>query len=562
MKRSIIRNNLLLLLSAFALFFAVVFVSLNWFERYNQERFMSFLLDEVRLSYENYTKDAITFVEDYHNSNERRITILDENKIVLADSHDDTIGLDKSLRPELNDLGEVHMRHSATLDLEMMYIATQLDDGNYLRVAIPLASDVAIYSRIIWILVISAILLGSIHYFGLVKLNMNLLKPWQQIKEGLMALNEGHYQLMSLSSRYPEINELLNEMNAITNEMANHLSTIQTQQQRLTKILNEIKQGVMLFDSHNQLIFYNADAQNIFSLTEDALHQPNYYAIRDAMLNEAITSTLQNHHSQIFDLNIKSKIIEVKVFLILLTSSEKDESTVLVLLKDVTQERSLEQMKRDFFAHASHELKSPLTAIRGFSELIEYGLIQEQDVKDTAQKIVKQTEFMTALIEDMLMLSRLENMKEEVYSVQNLTHILQSVSDMFQALASSKRISLYMEVDEIKWMCDPLDMQKLFKNIIENAIKYSYDDQPIDVSLKLENNIIVFRVKDQGIGIDVKHQQRVFERFYRVDKGRLDGGTGLGLAIVKHITLKYHGQLHLDSTLNVGTTITILLPYN
>ena len=341
MKRSIIRNNLLLLLSAFALFFAVVFVSLNWFERYNQERFMSFLLDEVRLSYENYTKDAITFVEDYHNSNERRITILDENKIVLADSHDDTIGLDKSLRPELNDLGEVHMRHSATLDLEMMYIATQLDDGNYLRVAIPLASDVAIYSRIIWILVISAILLGSIHYFGLVKLNMNLLKPWQQIKEGLMALNEGHYQLMSLSSRYPEINELLNEMNAITNEMANHLSTIQTQQQRLTKILNEIKQGVMLFDSHNQLIFYNADAQNIFSLTEDALHQPNYYAIRDAMLNEAITSTLQNHHSQIFDLNIKSKIIEVKVFLILLTSSEKDESTVLVLLKDVTQERSL-----------------------------------------------------------------------------------------------------------------------------------------------------------------------------------------------------------------------------
>jgi two-component system phosphate regulon sensor histidine kinase PhoR len=189
-------------------------------------------------------------------------------------------------------------------------------------------------------------------------------------------------------------------------------------------------------------------------------------------------------------------------------------------------------------------------------------MIKEKDIKESSQKIITQTEFMSALVEDMLMLSRLENIKEESYQDIYLNQILDEVLDTLSQPLKEKDMKIELVKKEvIKHYGDPLDFSKLFKNLIENAYKYSDSGKTISIELKTQKDQVVFIVKDQGKGIPKEHQSRVFERFYRVDKGRLDGGTGLGLAIVKHIAIKYDGKVDLKSSLSEGTTIKVYLKH-
>jgi two-component system phosphate regulon sensor histidine kinase PhoR len=241
-------------------------------------------------------------------------------------------------------------------------------------------------------------------------------------------------------------------------------------------------------------------------------------------------------------------------------SSSNDIAKVLVTLNNVSEDRQLGQMKKDFISHASHELKSPLAAIRGYAELIQLDMIKKPDeIIEISSKIVDQTMFMNALVEDMLMLSRLENIKEEHYQDIDLSKILNNVANSLQQVYKDKHIELIRNVENIKYFGDPMDFTKLFTNLIENAYKYSSHDKVIHITLSSHNQKVIFSVKDEGIGIDKDQQHRVFERFYRVDKGRLEGGTGLGLAIVKHIVIKYNGDIKLTSALQKGTEIKIRL---
>src|SRR5690554_3622564 len=559
MKRVIIRHNVLLLLSAFILFFMIVFFSLYQFEKRHQTSMMTFLLEEVETSYSQFSQSEQDFVNQYDQS-QRRITILDENGFVLADTHDEEIGTDKSERPEILDLEKVYIRKSDTIGIDLLYIATELDNDQYLRVSIPLSSQIQTYRQVLWTLIISGLVIAMIYYAGLVKVNKNLLKPWDKVKQGLIMLNQGNYHMMTLNSPYVEINEILHEMNQINYETSKYLNQIKTYQKQLSFILNEIKQSILLFDIDKKLIFYNEDAKTLFDINESHLNQNSYKFIRDIILNKAIDDAFDKELSFHQDIKINDHIFDAHVYPLHKHIDQNDLASILVILKNVDDERQIGMMKRDFFSHASHELKSPLSAIRGYSELILYDMIKnDQEVKELSLKIVDQTKFMAALVEDMLMLSRLENIKEETYQDLNLTDILNDVSKLIEETYKDKDIKLDLKADDIAYFGDPMDFAKLFKNVIENAYKYSGDHKQISVELIKQNKDIKFSVKDQGKGIAKEHQSRVFERFYRVDKGRLDGGTGLGLAIVKHIVIKYHGHIELKSKENQGTEITVTL---
>ena len=557
MKKKLIRNNIVLLLSAFLLFFIVVFIALFQFEKNNQKQFMTYIIEEIEIAYNNHVGDSVSFISNYENENGRRITLLDSNARVIADTHDFVTGTDKSERPEIVNLGSVYVRHSSTLDIDLIYVAKLMEDGNYLRVAVPLEDQAAIYNRVIWVVVLSGLGFIFLFYVGLKEVNKNLLSPLKQIKGGMKALNQGKYEVISLNSQYPEINEILHEMNEINYETAKHLKTIEAYQMQLNNILNEIKQGVILFDHNEEIIYMNEDAKIIFGIGDDVLNHPSYYGLRNRLVKEAVTLANEKKISSEFDIKDHGAIIEVRIFFVSSADSNEGGASVLALFKDVTQERSVEQMKRDFFSHASHELKSPLTAIRGYAELIELGLIKDKEINQSASNIVKQTETMAALVEDMLMLSRLENLKEKMYAKNDLKEILDSVIDQLKPMYMKKGIKIEVDAKSMIMLSDALDIQKLFKNLIENAIKYSEDHKSIEIKLYQDKKDVVFDIKDQGIGIDAEHQKRVFERFYRVDKGRLDGGTGLGLAIVKHIVMKYHGDIHLESGVSKGTHITV-----
>jgi len=556
MKKVLIRNNIILMMIVFTLFILVIFLTLFSFHRKQQDELMMFLIDEVELSYLHFEGSDVAFVALFQNENNRRITILDEQAIVLADSHDASIGEDKSNRPELQTLNQVVRRHSDTVDLDMLYIAKQID-GGFLRVSVPLEPQVKTYNQVVLLWVISSFVFIGSYYLGLVQVNKNLLSPYYQVKKGMTAIRDGRYQLMSLAGPYPEINEILHEMNEINLDISKHIHASNAYQQQLNHVLNEIKQGVLLFNNHDELLYFNEDARRILNISNDSLQKKSYYAIRNKTLQDAITQVNENNKTQVFDVNLDGQTFETRVFTLSESVQSGKDVKILVLLKDVSKERVVEQMKRDFFAHASHELKSPLTAIRGFAELLEHHLVKNEDIEKAARQIVNQTQTMTALVEDMLMLSRLEHLTDQFFSNQALDHLLESEIKSLEPVAKLKNIVIQKEIEKIEMMCDPLDIQKLFKNIIENSIKYSYDNQSVDVRLYQKEEHIYFDVTDHGIGIDKDHQQRVFERFYRVDKGRTDGGTGLGLAIVKHIVIKYKGTIQLKSSLSKGTQIII-----
>lgn len=559
MSRALIKHQLIWLTLAFLVFFMMLMASIFMSWQRHTRTAVNLVLDEVELSYENFEDTPLAFVEAFKHDNDRRITILDQHGIVLADTHDQTIGTDKSERPEVKELGRLTIRRSKTIDVELVYLAKQLDDGNILRVAVPLSSQLGMYARLMWILLSFLVLIVTLSYIRLKKINAHLLEPWDKVKQGLKRLSTGEYQVMALTSPYPEINDLLHEMNQINLETDKHLHSIETYQVQLKEILNELKQGVLLFNSHEELVYFNQDAAHYFHLNDDAYDKPSYYMIRDLSLKEAISAVNKDHQNRIFDLKHEGKTLETKVFHVNAEGRNKTQATVLVLMRDVTHERAIEEIKRDFFSHTSHELKSPLTAIKGYAELIEFGLINEDEFKQIAHNIAKQTDTMAALVEDMLMLSRLENLKEKRYIHVNLNQILQDVITQLQPQITEKSMEIKIKEVNINAICDPVDIQKLFKNLIENAIKYSDSHKKIDVILSKIESGIQFSVKDQGVGIALEHQQRVFERFYRVDKGRIDGGTGLGLAIVKHISLKYEGSIDLKSSLTRGTTMTVKL---
>lgn len=558
MKRILIRNNLMTYAISFIIFFIITSSIIYWFNQKKQEEFMHFLIEEVELSYESYIGNETDFVLDFTLENERRITILDENGFVLADSHDAEIGTDKSLRPEIVDIGSVVRRHSATIDVDLIYTAKRLDNGNILRVSVPLRPQAQTFNALLFWLLLSGTVLMVINWLVLKKLSENLYQPWVKVKENLVMLREGKYQVLAPNTPYPEINQIIHEMNTINLATAKHVDEIEDYQTQLNHILDEMDQAVLLMDQDNNILFFNEDAKNLFKINDKMEPQKTYQFIREVKINEAISYANKEKEATFFDIKMLGKLFEIHVFPVSIRMKEQ-VATVLLTLKNVTEERSVEVMKKDFFSHASHELKSPLTAIKGYAELIEFDLINKSEIKQVSQNINKQVMMMNALVEDMLMLSRLENLTDKPDLTNSLTSILSEVIEQLKPFALEKNIHLNIQAQDIEMICDRLDMHKLFKNLIENAIKYSDPQKQIDISL-LKGDKIIFIVKDHGYGIALEHQSRVFERFYRIDKGRLDGGTGLGLAIVKHIVLKYQGNIHLESGLSKGTTITIEFP--
>jgi two-component system, OmpR family, phosphate regulon sensor histidine kinase PhoR len=562
MRKTLLRNSIILMITVFIVFFIILVISLYRFQLRQRQEMMILLLEEIELAYDLYEGPDIVFVKLYNLEDGRRITILDQDMIVLADNYDSVIGTDKSNRPELLSPGTLVTRTSDTVGVELLYIAKQSENGNYIRVSIPVQSYARDYQRLILILVFSGVLITTIYSLSMDQVSKQLLKPFDQLKQTMKELKEGHLPLINFYTPYKEINEALKDINEIQLEISSYIETIEQYKSKLNKVLNEMKQAILMFDGKTNLQYYNQNAKRIFSFQEDAIGKTSQQLIRDLKIRDAITNTLSNHQFLHNDVLINHQTYQLETFFISSGKTSHQDQTVLLILTDVSHQRALEQVKRDFFSHASHELKSPITAIKGYAELIFHQVIHGEETSNAADQIIYQTNLMSNLVEDMLMLSRLEHLKEENHSKTSLNQIINNVSQMLEPLAKSKNIKVNYEIATISMVCDPVDMRNLFKNIIENAIKYSNENQHVKVLLDQDQNDIIFKVIDEGIGIRIEHQQRIFERFYRVDKGRLDGGTGLGLAIVKHVVIKYKGTIDLKSESLKGTEITVRMKKN
>ena len=412
----------------------------------------------------------------------------------------------------------------------------------------------------LWITVIMSLLFTALLSFIIFLLNQfqkSTLLESQAYLEIIEFIQSSNKDLMISKDVVHDKKLMLDYIKEMQTSLNKQILKSERYRKRLRLILDGLQLGILLIDKDYKITYYNKKMHLFFNLMEkdtgqsiDQLELPLAFI---SVIHEAVSKGAIRK-----DIDFKNKLYDVQVSPFLKT--ESNETQVLIVVDDVSLERSTEQMKKDFFSYASHELKSPITSIKGFAELILYDMVSKEDAKKALASIVTQSDTMTTLVEDMLMLSRLENYKESKQIKVNLKDTLKEVLNTLKPITEQKNIIITQNMHMIEMVCDPMDMFKLFKNIIENAVKYSKENAKVTIKLHHVNQEMLFVVKDEGFGIPSIHQPRIFERFYRVDEYRNEGGTGLGLAIVKHIVMKYDGHIELESKVNQGTLVEVSIP--
>ncbi len=440
-------------------------------------------------------------------------------------------------------------RKSETLKTKVYYFALKNKDGSFIRLSIREASVWGLYpGMIIYLLplVIGIFLISILIAFILTR---RFLKPIERIAENI----EENFPLNKETVDYSELLPFLTKIRKQNRRIQKHLRNLNLEHERLSVLIQNIAEGFFLLDSRKHISLINDEAKRILSITEDKPGDPIFHYTRHPAFFHSIQQGLRGEKS--FDeLEIHGKYFQ----LIVSPITESDEiSGVLCLLIDNTEKHRLEQMKIEFTANVSHELKTPLTVISGYAEIIENNMAGKEDLPLFASRIRRECARLIRLSEDIIKLSELDESSGFVLESENvnLRQIAEEVKMLLLPSAEKKGVHFRIEGPETVVRGNYLMIHEMLYNLTDNAIRYNKENG--EVAIVVGDAGIT--VRDTGIGIPEENRPRIFERFYRVDKSRSKetGGTGLGLAIVKHIAEKHHAKIDLKSELGVGTEINV-----
>jgi len=504
-----------------------------------------------------------------------RVTLLTKDGVVIADSEFNASEMDNHrYRPEIiaantSDIGQSR-RYSKTLQKPMLYVAVSAmaSNGNlgYIRTALPtqrIDEEINYLRRVI---IIAASLTALIALFIGYWLAMSFARPLRQMT--LIAKNYAHgrYQLRIPSQRRDEIGDLARSLNQMADISAQRFDIIKTERDQLSTILKSMNEGVITVTSEGLITHVNAAACRMLRTSgERCLGQALTDIDGSDNLDHAFRQCQQQQTSVERTIQLDGYTFSRHYRLHVTLLKQSHRADAILVLQDITAVQRIDKMRADFVANASHELKTPITAIRGFAEtLIEDDTIDRAIQQRFMRKIHGQSIRLSALVSDLLALSRLES-NDEAYNTQiDLQQVVQRVCANLQAVAQTQQVTLELQTKDGPMMLlgDDNALGQMATNLIDNAIKYTTAKGTVTVALTVTEGVAVLAVKDNGLGIDESDQERIFERFYRVDKARSQslGGTGLGLAIVKHIVQSHKGLLQLNSKLNQGSTFTIKIP--
>jgi len=507
-----------------------------------------------------------------------RITVILPSGTVIGDSHDDPDRMDNhGLRPEViqakkGNVGK-SIRFSTTLEQRMMYVAVPLTDHKrivaVIRTSLPVtAIDAKLMSMEAQIafggLLIAFVAAGISLY-----VSRRISRPIEKMKQGAEHFARGDLLHRLPETDLEEIGSLADALNQMAAQLDDRIKTIINQRNELEAILSSMEEGVIAFDMDERIISINQAAARIFeSIPKHMLNRSIQEVIRNPELQQFVNQALSSTDNLEGDITLYHEG-ERTIYLhsTSLRDSSEDQIGVLVVINDVTQVRRLENIRRDFAANVSHEIKTPLTAIKGFVETLRYGSVKNpEEIERFLGIIEKHVNRLTAILEDLINLSRIEqdDEKKAIKLQKNpIKNVLQTAIDNCREKADLKDITIDHVCEEnILAMIDPMLLEQALVNLLDNAIKYSHEGSSVQVSAFQKHDSIIISVQDHGIGITKEHLPRLFERFYRADKARSRnlGGTGLGLAIVKHITQAHGGYATVESTPEKGSTFSLHLP--
>lgn len=553
MKKAIIKNTIIIMLSALLIFFVCSLFLLDYTNKVTAEKNVKKITAIYAQNIETLDfEDAVKVPESI--DVDTRITVISLIGKVIYDNMENAELMNNHLdRAEIANAikgdDKPIVRYSDTLGKKMIYFATvctaKSGEAFVIRMAIPLGSitEYTTYSILIFVL------LSIIVYFVVV-LSVNafskaLVAPLQNINKELGLIRKGKFNYLETSS-YKEIDEVIGSVNLVSRQLRDTMNDLENEKTKLFFVLDSMQEGIIAIDSKNEIALINRYARGMFD-TSSKIIGKNITYLTD---NSRILAEFKfENDDKILKIEQASRIFLCRI------AKLRDYSLSIMMLTDITEETEIAKMKAGFFESAGHELKTPITSIKGFTELLQQDSNLSSDSKNYLEIMEKATSRLLAIIDDMLSLSKLENGEIELHpELLSLREITDEIVERNIAQAKQKEIEIEVNGDS-KVEFDKEQLQELVSNLIDNAIKYNKNNGKVIINLS--NKIL--SVRDSGIGIEQKHLARIFERFYRVEKGRSRkvGGTGLGLAIVKHIAINNNAEIGVKSSIGVGTVFTI-----
>lgn len=495
---------------------------------------------------ENYLDDVARKKRDF------RITLIKEDGDVVYDSSQDAKFLPTHKdRPEVikaqkNGFAKIE-RYSNTLSKDLYYVSLRLEDGNVLRVSREMDNLLGAFRKVLPIDILMSLLVFAIATVVSRRLTKKTFEPLNNLNEDLLTID---------TDMFPEISPFINKINKQNMTIKDNYREISRERDTIETILKNMKESLIIIDENKNLLSVNNSARELFNSKRDLIGENILNLIRDEDLLKLIDDALMGSSVESIT-NIGDR--EFKFYVNPVCEDKKVRGVVILFIDETEEIRAL-RLREEFSSNVSHELKTPLTSICGFSELLVNGMVDDGNKEEFYKLIYDDSKRLLNLIEDIMKISGLES--EETFSREEikLNELIRDILRAQRNLIDEKNIDVSLDghglVYENKTM-----MWELFANIINNGLKYNKDGGKLDIKISEDEKNYEVSIVDTGIGIPSKDLARIFERFYRVDKSRSRkiGGTGLGLSIVKHVLQSIDGKLEISSKLGMGTSFKVIL---
>lgn len=477
--------------------------------------------------------------------------VIFDNEIAKLDNHNNRQEIIDAFK---NGSGS-SVRYSESLSTSMVYVATKIDDNTVIRSSVPVNSIRVFTSGTLKYYIAIILLVFVLSLFLAVKLVKIIVYPINELQKVTSKIENGDLNKRAIIYNYDEIGFLAQTFNNIADQLEIRIIDSLDKKNKLEAILESMESGVIAIDNNENIILINSYSQKLFDLKEDNIGKKISDCIIDYDLINFIREIPEIGTKEIKLFHPIERELRVKKSPII--NYLNNSIGIVITVQDITDIKRLENMRSEFVANVSHELKTPLTSIKGFSETLRY--VDDSETKNKFLDIIdKESERLTNLINDILILSNIENIHKMESEYFNPGDVIENVLDMVKSQAYKKSIIIkYNDCFNSEILGSKDKFHQLAVNLIENAIKYSNENGIVKIDLTLEEQYFVFKVKDNGIGIPKNDIPRIFERFYRVDKSRSTRGTGLGLAIVKHIVKLFNGEISVKSKVGIGSTFTV-----
>ena len=518
-------------------------------------------------------------IQNFEQPIQMRFTVVDMEGEVLADSENDPGEMNNHFdRPEIQDVlqqeeefGE-SIRYSTTQDFNMMYVALPLvSEGETVRaVRTSLSLEVIddAMNRLWFSLSVALGLMFLIAAIASTMLCKSITRPIDSIMDVTSRLRENDYSSRVNTEPKGEIGDLSRSINALAASLQRQMKEIEENEQQLTSIISNMVSGVMLINQDGKVVLLNSAMERFLSQHKDKIIGQPYEKVGERFaLSPHIRTVLESNekvHEEVHSYYPQERIMDAH--LAPYYGQGWQQRGVIIVLHDITDIRRLEKMRSDFVANVSHELKTPVTSVRGFSETLMSGEVTDEETTRQFLKIIHdESQRLDRLIKDLLNLSKIEK-KEMPLSLEtvNMTALVHEVSVTLQGAVEEKKTRLLLPdpSKDVYLQGDEDRLRQIILNLVGNGINYTAEGGTVKVSLKENVEKVRLIIQDDGIGIPEESLPRIFERFYRVDRARSrhSGGTGLGLAIVKHLIESHHGRIEVESREGEGTTFTVILP--